>query len=293
MSRQTGNCAHSIQDLVQSGDILLRKCNICLDSIFGAGTRFQCNGCSDCFHEICIRPQATLQHSFYPDVIFSFSQGQGTAGQNSQKCVACYKSIQGAVYVSTNDIHIHPFCLVNLTKSVSDDTINFHKKQMVHLLKTSGDRRVAISLDLECQMSLSVGGGRCFICRQKDTIIRNFGWAYKYTYTAQGRSTKFECHVACLRAKLNNNFLNQIVNHHPGSTYDQNTYFLDLNRSKLEKSARDVAGLALPVAVAGLDLMISAFVGSPLLSCLLSCLLEAGADKVITIYPIIVSLEIR
>ena len=217
-----------------------------------------------------------LYNTHFTLMLFSVSlKGRGQQDQ----------SIQGAVYVSTNDIHIHPFCLFNLTKSVSDDTINFHKKQMVHLLKTSGDSRVAISLDLECQMSLSVGGGRCFICRQKDTIIRNFGWAYKYTYTAQGRSTKFECHVACLRAHININFLNQIVNHHPGSTYDPNTYFLDLNRSKLEKSARDVAGMALPVAVAGLDLMISAFVGSPLLSWLLSCLLEAGADKVIVIYP--------
>ncbi|XP_074371013.1 uncharacterized protein LOC141712109 [Apium graveolens] len=281
--RQTGNreanCVHSRQDLVRTGDVLLRTCNICKDAIFGVGTCLKCNGCNYYFHEICVRPQPTLRHSFYPAVSFNFSQGQGTAGQ---RCVACYQQIQGCSYVSNNAIYIHPFCLVNLTASASNSTINYHKQQMGQLLETynSNGGRIELSLKLDCQMSLSAGM-KCIFCKREDTRDRGFGWAYKYTYTVvRGSSKKFECHVACLRAKVSQYCKNQIINKHAGSTDDQRTYFLELSRSRLEDSARGVAGFALPVAIAGLDLMISAFVGAPLVSLSLSFFLGLGGDQV-------------
>lgn len=278
LGRQAGNreCSHSTQNLVQTGDIMLRKCKVCQDTIFGVGTCLKCNGCHDYFHRICLRPQPTIRHSFYPAVNFKFSGGQGR-----QRCVACYQHIQGCLYVGNNAIYIHPFCLVNLSASASNDTIKYHKQAMGRLLETYDSKggRVVKTLKLDCQMSLSAGV-KCIICEQKDTRDRGFGWAYKYTYNVGGSSKKFECHVACLRAKLNQYCLNQISIKHPGSVYDQRTYFLELKRSGLEDSARGVAGFALPVAIAGLDLMISAFVGAPLVSLSLSFILGIGGDKV-------------
>lgn len=278
LRRQTGNratnCVHSGQNLIQTGDILLRSCNICKDAIFGVGTCLKCNGCNGYFHEICLLPQPTLQHSFYPAIKFNFSRGQGTAGK---RCVACYQHIEGCLYVGNNAIYMHPYCLVNLKASASSSTIEYHKKQMGRLLQNGG--RVAKSLELICQMSLSAGV-KCIFCKQEDTRNRGFGWAYKYTYTVGGSSTEFECHVACLRAKLDQYCKKKILNKHAGITYDQRTYFLELSRSKLEDSAKGVAGLAMPVAIAGLDLMISAFVGAPLVSLSLSFFLGMAGDKV-------------
>ncbi|KAL8132532.1 hypothetical protein AgCh_008134 [Apium graveolens] len=153
---------------------------------------------------------------------------------------------------------------------------------MGRLLETynSNGGRIELSLKLDCQMSLSAGM-KCIFCKREDTRDRGFGWAYKYTYTVvRGSSKKFECHVACLRAKVSQYCKNQIINKHAGSTYDQRTYFLELSRSRLEDSARGVAGFALPVAIAGLDLMISAFVGAPLVSLSLSFFLGLGGDQV-------------
>ncbi|KAK1404368.1 PHD domain-containing protein [Heracleum sosnowskyi] len=282
LRNQTGNrqatCVHSSENLVRTGEVLLRTCNICKDAIFGVGTCLKCNGCNYYFHEICLGPQPTLQHSFYPAVNFNFSGGQGIAGQ---RCVACYQHIQGCLYVGNNAIYIHPFCLVNLRASASYSTMDYHKKQMARLLETydSNGGGVAKRLEVTCQKSLSPEV-KCIFCKQKDTETRGFGWAYKHTYTVGRISTNFECHVACLRAKLNQYCKNQIFDKHPGTTYDQRTYFLELRRSKLEDSARGVAGFALPVAIAGLDLMISAFVGAPLVSLSLSFFLGIGGDQV-------------
>lgn len=291
LRRQTGNreanCAHSRQNLVRTGDISLRTCNICKDAIFGVGSSLKCNGCNYYFHEICLQPQPTLHHSFYPAVNFNFSRGQGPAGQ---RCIACYQHIQGCLYVGNNAIYIHPFCLVNLKASASYSTIEYHRQQMGRLLETyhSNGGRVAKRLKLDCQMSLSTGV-KCIFCKREDTRDRGFGWAYKYTYTVGGSSTKFECHVACLRAKVSQYCKNQIINKHAGSTYDQRTYFLELGRSRLEDSARGIAGFALPIAIAGFDLMISAFVGAPLVSLSLSFFLGLGGDQVITIYNSLLS----
>lgn len=277
------DCPHSTQNLVPTGDILWRKCDICKDAIFGVGTCFKCNGCSHYFHQICIRPQPTLQHSFYPRVNFNFSAALGKA---RQRCVACYQDIKGCLYVGDNAIYIHPFCLVNLTKSVSEASIEYHKQQMGRLLETydSDGGRVGKMLRLECQKSLS-DDVKCIFCEREDTRNRGFGWVYKYTYTVGRNSTELECHVACLRGQINKYCLNQIVKKHPGSTYDDGTYFLELKRkSGLEDRAKGIAGLALPIAIAGLDLMISAFVGAPLVSLSLSFLLGIAGDQVITTF---------